>query len=197
MPSLGNLNKSKSRYIAIKNYPENTDVIVEYVYTKSSNSRTFRHSSIPDQRSISVHIQHSLIAVPENDFEPRYDDPRVGYFADQITDMTSPHSTPYRDLIRRWHLKKKNPTAALSEPVEPIIWWIENTTPIEFRKVIKQGVYNGIRPSKRRGSKTRWSSKHNLILPLGMPAIFAIMFYAGPLHQYRLMGVMDHPLPTQ
>ena len=152
-PTLGGLNRSKSRYVAIKNYPQNTDVVVEYVYTKGSNSATFYHPSVPDQRSISIHIQHSLIALPENDFEPRYDDPRVGYFTDQITDLTATNSTPYRDLIHRWHLKKKDPNATLSEPVEPITWWIENTTPVEFREVIKQGVLEWNKAFEKAGFK--------------------------------------------
>lgn len=152
-PTLGGLNRGKTRYVAVNNYPQNTDVVVEYVYTKGSNSRTFYHPSIADQRSISVHIQHSLIALPENDYEPRYDDPRVGYFTDQVTDLTATNSTPYRDLIHRWHLKKKNPEAALSEPVEPITWWIENTTPVKFRDVIKQGVLEWNKAFEKAGFK--------------------------------------------
>ena len=53
----------------------------------------------------------------------------MGYFAEQVTDLTDDTVTPYRDLVQRWHLVRKDPEAALSEPVEPIVWWIENTTP--------------------------------------------------------------------
>ena len=64
--------------------------------------------------------------------KPRIDDPRVGYFMEYITDQTSYSPTPYRDLITRWDLKEEvDPDAELSEPVEPIVWWIENTTPVE------------------------------------------------------------------
>ena len=56
---------------------------------------------------------------------------------DCINDMTSTSSTPWRDVIHRWRLEKKDPDAELSEPVEPIVWWIENTTPHEFRDHIK------------------------------------------------------------
>ena len=71
--------------------------------------------------------------MPDNNFEARMDDPRVGYFATQVTDMTTASATPYRDMIHRWNLVKKNPEAIVSEPVNPIVWWIENTTPIAFR----------------------------------------------------------------
>ena len=79
--------------------------------------------------------------MPENDYVPRFEDPRVGYFVTQTTDMTSADDpTPYRDMIHRWNLEKKNPEQARSEVKEPITWWIENTTPHEFRDAIKEGV---------------------------------------------------------
>jgi hypothetical protein len=82
-------------------------------------------------------VQHSLIAAPEEPFEPRFDDPRVGYFTGKVTDLSSTEVTPYRDVINRWKLVKKDPAAAVSEPVEPIVYWIENTTPMELRPIIE------------------------------------------------------------
>lgn len=137
--TLGTLNKAKSRYSDINNYPENTDVIVEYVYDNPS-PMNYGSSGVTDARAVSLQLQHSLIAVPDNDYTIRIDDPRVGYFTTQVTDMTSPSPTPYKDLVHRWHLKKKDPTSAVSDPVEPIVWWIENTTPHEFREAVKEGV---------------------------------------------------------
>ena len=75
--------------------------------------------------------------MPTNQYQPRRDDYRVGYFTDRITDLTSREAAPYRDVVNRWHLVKKDPTAKISDPVEPITWWIENTTPYEFRDLIK------------------------------------------------------------
>jgi hypothetical protein len=75
--------------------------------------------------------------VPNNDFKPRFDDYRIGYFSENVNDMTSQGFTNYRDLIHRWDLKKKDPNAIKSEPVKPIVWWIENTTPKELRPIIK------------------------------------------------------------
>jgi hypothetical protein len=77
------------------------------------------------------------MAMPENDYKPRFDDPRVGYFMTQVNDQSSMGATPYHDLVHRWNLKKKDPNAAISEPVEPITWWMENTTPKEIRPIIK------------------------------------------------------------
>ena len=54
----------------------------------------------------------------------------------QMDNMTATNATPYYDVINRWNLVKKDPNAALSEPVEPIVWWVENTTPVELRQTI-------------------------------------------------------------
>ena len=136
---LGNLDRSKTKIRTIRNYPENTDVEVEYNYTSPSVIND-GSNAVADGRNVSVKVYHSLIALPENDYEIRFDDPRVGYFTTQVEDQTSTTSTPYRDLIHRWHLKKKDPTAEISEPVEPITWWIENSTPLEWRETIKNAV---------------------------------------------------------
>lgn len=136
---LGKLNETKSKTISIRNYPKNTDVRAIYVYENvGENAKTTSDNT--DGRFISITYHHSLMEVPENDFKPRYDDPRVGYFMTQVTDLTSASPTPYRDIIHRWNLVKNNPNAELSEPVEPIVWWIENTTPYELRPIIKEGV---------------------------------------------------------
>ena len=137
--SLGGLNKGKTKINAIRNYPENTDMAIEYVYSKPS-ALNGGSAAVSDGRNVSIKVYHSLIAMPKNNYKPRFDDPRVGYFLTQVTDQTSTSTTPYRDLIHRWDLQKKDPNAAISEPVIPITWWIENTTPREWRETIKEGV---------------------------------------------------------
>ncbi|MEM7162522.1 MAG: zinc-dependent metalloprotease [Bacteroidota bacterium] len=136
---LGKMNKDKSKTVAINNYPENTDVRVQLTY-ESTGMSSFGSQSLTDGRFVNVTFHQSLIAVPDNDYEARRDDPRVGYFMTTVTDLTSEAVTPYRDMIHRWHLVKKDPGAELSEPVEPITWWVENTTPEEIKPIIKEGV---------------------------------------------------------
>lgn len=133
--NIGKLNKSKSKYVSIKNYPENTDVTVEYAFDNIYPT-VYGSEAVTNPRYTSITVQHSFIAVPDNDFKPRFEDSRVGFFTNRVTDLTSASVTPYRDVIKRWHLKKKDPSAELSEPVEPITWWIENTTPVEIRELI-------------------------------------------------------------
>ncbi|MED5534740.1 MAG: zinc-dependent metalloprotease [Pseudomonadota bacterium] len=136
---LGNLSEDKSKITEIRNYPLNSDVHVEYVYENPAPV-VQGDEEITDSRYVSIYMQHSFIAIPESDYEPRFTDHRMGFFAQQITDLTDDSVTPYRDLVERWHLVKKDPAAEMSEPIEPIVWWIENTTPIKFRDSIVEGV---------------------------------------------------------
>lgn len=135
--NLGGLNPTKSGYKTIRSYPNNTDVVVELAY---DNPAPFNQGGkdITDARYNRIRFQHSFLEMPVNDFRPRYDDPRVGYFSQEVENLTSIKVADYKDVINRWNLVKKDPNAALSEPVEPIVWWIENTTPVEFRQTIKE-----------------------------------------------------------
>jgi len=138
---MGRLAKERTKYLSINNYPENTDIVVQYVYTNPMPTNFGSDQGLTDPRSINVALQHSFIQMPDNNYMPRFEDPRIGYFSNQTTDMTiADDPTPYRDMIQRWHLEKKNPSQSRSEVKEPITWWIENTTPHEFRDAIKEGV---------------------------------------------------------
>ncbi len=133
--NLGSLSAAKSKYADIRSFPNNTDVVVDLSY---DNPTTLASGGpdITDARYVRVRMQHSFLEMPAADFKPRRDDPRVGYFSQEITNQTSISPVPYKDLINRWKLVKKDPGAALSEPVEPLVYWIENTTPLEFRQTI-------------------------------------------------------------
>ena len=136
---LGSFDKGKSKIKAINNYPENTNIKTEYVY-KNPSVLNGGSNAIQDGRNVSIKVFHAFLEMPDEGYEIRFDDPRVGYFTTQVDDMTSTETTNYRDLVHRWRLIKKNPELAISEPIKPITWWIENTTPVEWREVIKEGV---------------------------------------------------------
>jgi len=133
---LGGLAKGKTQYVSVKDYPENADILVRYVYDNPAPTDG-GSDEVTDARSVSIELQHSFIAVPKNNFKPRKDDARIGYFSEQVNDMTGIGVTNYRDLIHRWNLEKKDPNQAKSEPVKPITWWIEKTTPKAIKSVIK------------------------------------------------------------
>ena len=137
--SLGRFDKKKSKIDEIKNYPENTNIKTEYVFSNPSvlNGGS---NAVTDGRNVSIKVFHTFMNMPENDYTMRMDDPRVGYFLTETNDMTTTSTVNYRDLIHRWKLIKKDPNAEISEPITPITWWIENTTPLEWRETIKEGV---------------------------------------------------------
>ena len=131
---LGGLNPTKSKYNQIRSFASNTDIIVDMAYDNPNAFAGF--PDVADPRYVRVRMQHSFIEMPKNNFRPRMDDHRVGYFTQQVTDQTSIKPTPYRDMINRWHLTKKDPNAAVSEVTEPIVYYVENTTPKEYRQII-------------------------------------------------------------
>ena len=134
--TLGKLNKDRSKIVKLASYPDNTLVVTDLVYEDQA-PKVLGGEDVTDSRYVSAVIQHNFIAMPATDYRPRRDDYRIGFFTDRITDLTSRDAAPYKDVINRWHLVKKDPTAEISDLVEPITWWIENTTPYEFRDLIK------------------------------------------------------------
>lgn len=133
--NLGALNKDKSFYEKLRSYPSNTDVVVNLSYENPA-PQNFGGLDITDARYISVKMQHSFVQLPKNNFRPRFAHSHVGYFTQEMDNMTSTEFPRYHDIISRWDLQKKDPKAALSEPVEPIVYWVENTTPVELRQTI-------------------------------------------------------------
>ena len=150
--SLGKLDADKSQVLNLRSYPMNTDVEVEYVFHNATPT-VGGSEAVTDARNVSVRALHSFIEVPENDYTPRFADPRIGSFNQQVTDLTATEAAPYRDVINRWHLVKKNPDAAVSEPVEPITWWIENTTPVEWRQLIMDAALEWNKSFEKAGFK--------------------------------------------
>ena len=135
----GGISPKKSSIRGIFNYPQNTDFEVDYVF-ENPPSRYYEEEDAADYRNITVSVRYSFIQPPKNNFIARIADQRVGYFTTRVTDLSSKDVTPYRDLVERWHLEKADPEKEISPPVKPITFWLENTTPIELRDFIVEGV---------------------------------------------------------
>src|SRR5699024_2802278 len=83
---------------------------------------------------------HSFVELPDDNYEPRVFDPRAGYFSISYHDYSSPVATPIeKRFITRHRLKKKNPNARMSEPVEPIIYYLDPGTPEPIRSALLDG----------------------------------------------------------
>ncbi|MFO1337909.1 MAG: zinc-dependent metalloprotease [Burkholderiaceae bacterium] len=97
--------------------------------------------TLPDPRSMFLGLHYTLASLPEQPLAPRRADPRVGYFTTTVYDFGNDGArTPARHYVRRWRLEKKDPSAALSEPVRPITFWLDRDVPLKYRDTITRGV---------------------------------------------------------
>ncbi len=97
--------------------------------------------NLEDGRSFFVDYQYSLAALPEPLMAPRKADPRIGHFVQSSFDFGNPLARePRRYWINRWRLEKKDPSAEISEPRKPIVFWIDRNTPQRYRQAIAEGV---------------------------------------------------------
>ena len=139
----GNQDESKTFVRNVFNNKTNTAFEVTFAYeNRMPNINAFSVESVTDPRYLSVTARHIFIKMPDDRFEPRVNDHRVGYFVNKSTDLTSYDNFPNFALINKWRLIKKNPDAEMSEPEEPIVFWVENTTPEEIVPAVIAGIEN-------------------------------------------------------
>ena len=97
--------------------------------------------SQPDPRSMFVTLHLSLTPLPEQAMPRRTADPRVGFFTSTVADFSQDlPRTPRVRFINKWRLEKKDPAAALSEPIKPIVFWLDPSIPDAYRETITAGV---------------------------------------------------------
>lgn len=98
-------------------------------------------STLPDARSMFVNVHYTLTPLPDKPMKTREADARVGYFTTTITDFTDDLArTPRQRFINRWRLEKKDPKAAQSDPVKPIVFWLDPSIPEAYRPAITEGI---------------------------------------------------------
>jgi hypothetical protein len=98
-------------------------------------------TTLPDPRSMFLGFYYSFMPLPAQAMHSRRADDRIGHFvstsqdfSDDVTPTTAVH------LVERWRLEKKDPAAAVSEPVQPITYWIDTNVPEKYRESVRQGV---------------------------------------------------------
>ena len=97
--------------------------------------------NLPDVRSMLFHLRYSISERPQTGYRPRLADARVGHFVNSIEDYSDDNrNTTTKRYINRWHLVKQDPSAALSPPKQPIVFWLENTIPVKYRDAIRDGI---------------------------------------------------------
>lgn len=127
-----------SYFARLKSFPNNSEIDV-MLHFKSSKPQ--RGVTLQNGEDFYHTYHYSLSAIPETDYVPRLADDRIGHFVTMYRDYSRLDTeSPYVRYIDRWHLEKADPDAALSEPVEPIVFWVDNKVPLEYRDAIAEGI---------------------------------------------------------
>jgi hypothetical protein len=122
-----------------KNFPQNTEVEVTLTFTGQATGWNLR-SVTPSPNSVTVRQHHSFIQLPDDQYTPRKFDPRSGYFGMAYYDYSTPiHEPIEKRFINRHRLEKKDPNATISEPVKPIIYYLDRGTPEPVRSALLDG----------------------------------------------------------
>ena len=110
--------------------------------------------SLRDPRSMFMTVHYSLARLPSEPMHSRKADQRIGYFESGRFDFTGDLTrTPRVRFVNRWRLEKKEAEAALSEPVKPIVFWLDRTVPERYRASITAGVLEWNKAFERIGFK--------------------------------------------
>ena len=127
-------------------FPTNIEVEATHTYTAPPRRQTDRPTSPPTPRpmrpgSASVVLHYSMVKLPEEPMTPRLFDERVGYFSVRQQDYgRDEHRSVERRYITRWRLEKQDPSAEVSDPVKPIVYWIDAATPRQWVPYLRAGV---------------------------------------------------------
>ena len=122
-----------------KNFKDNTDFESILTFTGTPEGGYIR-SVTPTPEAITVRVHHSFVRLPDDQYKPRKFDPRSGYYAMSYQDYATPiEESLTKRLIYRHRLEKKNPNAALSEPVEPIIYYVDKGAPEPVKSALIEG----------------------------------------------------------
>jgi len=122
-----------------KNFPKNTEM--EGIITLTGTPQgAYIRSVVPTPEAVTVRMHHSFIELPDNNYKPREFDPRSGFYSMSFQDYATPID---QSLVKRWiprhRLEKKDPNAPISEPVEPIIYYLDRGAPEPIKSALIEG----------------------------------------------------------
>ena len=122
-----------------KNFPKNTEV--EAILTfGGENPNAFVREVTPSPESVTVREHHSFVELPGPGYKPREFDPRAGYFStEHVDDSAKLDERIDKRFINRHRLAKKDPNAAISDPVQPIVYYLDRGAPEPIRSALLEG----------------------------------------------------------
>ena len=136
-----NLDRSRSAFYLprIKNFPKNSEFETILSFTGNPKGDYIR-SVTPSSGVVTIRQHQSFVELPDNNYQPRAFDPRAGYFEMSYLDYATPISEPIeKRFIHRHRLQKKDPNSSISEPVVPIIYYLDRGTPEPMRSALMDG----------------------------------------------------------
>jgi hypothetical protein len=123
-----------------KAFPRNTEVESILTFETHDHPGPLVSGVTPVPQTVSVREHYSFVALPEPGYRPRRVDPRVGVSGIELYDYASPFTGPLeKRWIARHRLEKADPTAAISEPVRPIVYYVDNGVPEPIRSALVEG----------------------------------------------------------
>lgn len=135
-----NENRSAIYIQNTKNFPKNAEFEATVTFVGGSDAGRLVQSVTPSPEAITVRMHHSFVELPDNNYSPRKYDIRSGYGGTSYFNYSSDISEPIQQMvINRHRLQKKDPTAAVSEAVKPIIYYLDNGTPEPIRSALLEG----------------------------------------------------------
>lgn len=152
------LDKSRSAFYTprTKNFPQNTEVEVTLTFTGQATGGYIR-SVAPTPNSVTIREHYSFVQLPDDKYVPRKFDPRAGYYPLSYYDYATPISEPIeKQFISRHRLEKKDPAAAVSEPVKPIVYYLDPGTPEPIRSALLDGARWWNQAFEAAGYKNAW-----------------------------------------
>jgi hypothetical protein len=141
----GNYNLDLSRSAMFmqrtKNFPNNTEFETTVTYeTNDPKSANMVSRVAPSSDAITLRVHHSFVKLPDNNYKPRLFDPRSGFIPVSYYDYSTPVTEPIQKyFIIRHRLQKKDPTLPLSDPISPIVYYLDNGTPEPIRSALLEG----------------------------------------------------------
>ena len=147
------LDPARSYVERVKTLPEN--ISVRFYQTWTAKREKVLESAGKDgavQGALALEFQTNLLLLPQEPMRPRYWDPRVGYFAVYIQDYgTQKHGGVRRGFIERYRLEKRDPQAAVSDPIKPITFYISREVPQRWRPYLKAAIEDWRGPLQQAG----------------------------------------------
>ena len=122
-----------------KAFPQNTEFETIITLT-GENAGAYLREVVPTPSAVTMHQHHSFVQLPDAKYKPRLFDPRIGYGGIEFFDYATPVSQPItKRYISRHRLEKKDPSAAISEAVKPIVYYLDPGTPEPIRSALMEG----------------------------------------------------------